>query len=201
MADYAVFLNYLRNTLNLTSQNPIIAFGGSYGGILAAYMRFKYPNLVQGAIAASAPIYLTAGLSETTLFFRDVTNDFNQIPGCVDLVRQAFDTMAKTAKAPGGYGVLSKKFALCEPISDQAGYNHLIYWLRNAFTVMAMVDYPYPASFLGTLPAWPVNAACNQLINDTQSGVDILTAFKNLAGILYNDTSNCFDIYSQYIEW
>jgi hypothetical protein len=65
---------------------------------------------------------------------------------------------------------------------------------------MAMVDYPYAASFLGPLPAWPVHAACEQLIDDTNKGVDILIAFKNLAGILYNDTSDCFDIYAQFIE-
>ena len=65
LADYAVFLNELKHKYNLNdSTNPIIAFGGSYGGILAAYMRFKYPNLVAGALAASAPIYLTAGMNK-----------------------------------------------------------------------------------------------------------------------------------------
>jgi hypothetical protein len=63
-----------------------------------------------------------------------------------------------------------------------------------------MVDYPYPASFLGPLPAWPVHAACELLLNETANGVDILTAFKDLTGILYNDTTNCFDIYEQFIE-
>lgn len=75
LADYAVLLTQLKKDYNLTdSQNPIIAFGGSYGGILAAYMRFKYPNLVQGALAASAPIYLTSGFIPSTVFFEDVTN-------------------------------------------------------------------------------------------------------------------------------
>jgi dipeptidyl-peptidase-2 len=74
LADYAVFLTRLKEQYNLSDdRNPIIAFGGSYGGILAAYMRFKYPNLVQGALAASAPIYLTSGLAPSTLFFQDVT--------------------------------------------------------------------------------------------------------------------------------
>ncbi len=100
----------------------------------------------------------------------------------------------------GDYATLSERFQLCNTINDKAGYHHLLMWMRNAFTIMAMVDYPYAASFLGPLPAWPVHAACDLLVSETNSGVDILTAFKDLAGILYNDTSNCFDIYAQFIE-
>ena len=46
----------------------------SYGGMLTAWMRFKYPNLVDGGLAGSAPIYYTEGLVSRTAFFAKVTN-------------------------------------------------------------------------------------------------------------------------------
>jgi dipeptidyl aminopeptidase/acylaminoacyl peptidase len=36
----------------------MVSFGGSYGGMLAAWIRMKFPNVIDLSIASSAPLLL-----------------------------------------------------------------------------------------------------------------------------------------------
>ncbi len=69
MFDYVELLKQVQADYKMEG-HPVIVFGGSYGGMLAAWLRMKFPHYFHGALAASAPI----------LFFKDAVNPyaFNQ---------------------------------------------------------------------------------------------------------------------------
>lgn len=48
LADYAELITYLKSSIKGAASSPVIAFGGSYGGMLSAWMRQKFPNVIAG---------------------------------------------------------------------------------------------------------------------------------------------------------
>ena len=71
LADYATLIGSLQVTLaaaNGGARVPFVALGGSYGGMLAAWLRREHPSLVFAALASSAPVL--GGALSTDLFLR-----------------------------------------------------------------------------------------------------------------------------------
>jgi len=204
LADFANLITSLKKDLKCQSASgadmcPVITFGGSYGGMLAAYMRFKYPNVVEGAIAASAPLRLADTPSKRTLFWAEVTKDFfNVNKKSPQVVRQAFIDL-HSAYNRGDLSLISRVFRLCRPLASAKDFRHLLLFVRNAFTLLTMMDYPYPTSFMVPLPGHPVAYAADLIMKaDTP-----MEGLYQATAVVYNGTHGtlpCFDMYDLYIK-
>ncbi len=55
-----------------------------------------------------------------------------------------------------GRAMLTKHLRLCNPLKNSSEGAVVKGWISEAWGNIAMVDYPYPASFLEPLPGWPI---------------------------------------------
>ncbi|GFR48295.1 hypothetical protein Agub_g10174 [Astrephomene gubernaculifera] len=170
LADYARLLWHLKRQLAAES-SAVIAFGGSYGGMLAAWLRTKYPHLVAGAVAASAPVGAFPGVPgwEPSRFWQVVTYDATASAGaasdCASNVRLGFQSVLNLGRTAAGRAMLSRLLRLCGELPDEEAVLDVAYWLQGAFDAFAMGNYPYPSAYISDdpahpLPAWPMRAAC-----------------------------------------
>lgn len=88
---------------------------------------------------------------------------------------------------------------MCKVPTKADDVEQLIAQLTDDLGTMAMVDYPYPTSFIEPLPAWPVKYACDRC--DAEKRAHPLSEYKDLYGIaaaaqtFYNYTGSmeCLD--------
>lgn len=77
LADFVDLIDFLQKSCSVTKdlkKLPVVAFGGSYGGMLSSWLRMKYPGSVIGAIASSAPIWQFKDLIPCENYYRITTN-------------------------------------------------------------------------------------------------------------------------------
>ncbi|CCI45534.1 unnamed protein product [Albugo candida] len=198
VADYAVLLKHIQDRFH-GERHPVIAFGGSYGGMLAAWFRIKYPGIVHGAIASSAPIfgfpegYPTINVSD---YWKIVTQNAQITAGsaanCVENVREAWNVLFSLAETLSGRSQLAKIFHTCGPLEHISDVHHLALWSLNAFSVLSMGNYPYPSAYLSNgkaeLPAWPMHSACSFLADQHPDPITLVSSLFRAVSVLYNAT-------------
>ena len=88
LEDYVALIRHFKSMPQYTN-SPVVVTGGSYGGMLAAWFRMKYPHIVQVAYAASAPIMYFPETVSPYAFNEVVTNVFSKALGnqCHNFVR------------------------------------------------------------------------------------------------------------------
>ena len=200
LSDFSVLVDSLKHNISGAQSSPVIAFGGSYGGMLTAWARMKYPGTFAGGIAASAPILQFEGLVQPQTYMQIITRDFAEAGSfAAEGISASWGIMKGMAQTPAGRAQLSAAFSTCDPIATASDVvDGLWVWISNALGFMAMADYPYPASFLGPMPANPINASAAFFTGPPSEMGDagVLSAVRSTMNIFYNYTgqeATCFN--------
>ena len=152
LADYATLIAHVKSDVNggVHPDSPVIAVGGSLAGTLAASMRIKYPNVVDMALAASAPIFGYPSMTDQYGWMAVGTRAFAIQGGgaaCPDAIRDGFAALMSAPLAAA-----SKAGRACDPLRDEQQRWAMVQRIVGALSQMPEAAYPTKGS--------PLAAAC-----------------------------------------
>ncbi|KAF7476145.1 lysosomal Pro-X carboxypeptidase isoform X2 [Marmota monax] len=186
LADFAELIKHLKRTIPGAEDQPVIAIGGSYGGMLAAWFRMKYPHIVVGALAASAPIWQFEDFVPCDMFMKIVTTDFKKSgSNCSVTILRSWDAINRLSSTGSGLQWLAQTLHLCSPLTFEDIPN-LKEWIMETWVNLAMVNYPYASNFLQPLPAWPIKVVCQYLINPSVPDSMLIQNIFQALNVYYN---------------
>lgn len=173
LADLARTITTLRRRFGSPA---VVAVGGSYGGMLSAWLQRQHPGLIDAAWAASAPL---RGFADTLVaehrqgdLYAIVERSYTD--ACAATVKSAFHNMVQRSSPVD----VARTFRLCRPNSaGPADVVRLVGYLQKKFSELSMFNYPYPVNFSGhVLPANPPRVACSKIATSTPetSGATVL---------------------------
>lgn len=162
LADYAGVLRVVLDESGAAADQPVVAYGGSYGGFLSYLMRVKYPRLVGASVASGAPVYLY-GLVPNSSWYDAVGDSYAaRGDGCGDAVAREFGEVWGARHDPAKLAGLQQRLGLCEPVSSEADVTRLVRWAKHAFsrwatptTCLPTARWTRPPSFRGARRCWP----------------------------------------------
>ncbi len=183
LADYAALISNMRRAWGVGMNAAVVAFGGSYGGMLSSWLRILYPSVVDGAIAASAPV---GGfpLDDTPLdaSARAVSYATSAEAGCAkhcsSNLKKAWVLLQSLSASSSGLEVLSEQMNLCTRLRNERDMNQLREYLQAPLFDLAEGSYPFPTDYITyaltgshtPLPAWAMQEVC-KMIGESDYGI------------------------------
>lgn len=199
LADYVVLIRNVKRTLIKDTNAKVIAFGGSYGGMLSSWFRIAYPKETDGAWASSAPILYFKDGGVPVDSFSHITQTTFVAEGCdASRITNGWNALKNLLGTQSGVDKVNQifKFSTASQVVGARDYWYIVYYVMNAIEYMAMTDYPYSTNFLQSMPPWPVNAACTAAMTTDNSDEGLVTGLYLISNVYYNGsgqlTENCF---------
>lgn len=200
LADYAALIAALKKEYK--TEAPVIAFGGSYGGMLAGWFRIARPDVVAGSIAASAPVRMVAS-ADTSNYkggWEAIGRGMSKAGGATDNCFTNFRSIHQLAHFIGqsdyGLEVMNKAARRCEGSEFKSGAELLDWGGINCF-FMAEGNYPFASTYIPfsmgidiPFPPWPTRVGCAAGL-DEDLGIKI---DGDLANVKYKLTMGAFEL-------
>ncbi|GIQ82805.1 peptidase S28 [Kipferlia bialata] len=161
LADTARFISYFTDAGMYDVEGaPWIAIGGSYSGNLAAWMRLRYPHLIAGALASSAPVkaevdyYQYFDVVQASLGTSSYGNQ------CTQAVADAVTRAETLIATKSGRDELFRMFNLCDDI-DYSDVN-------DVANFMSLLDDPIAGTIQYAKPG-DIEALCTDIVDGPNS--------------------------------
>ena len=181
LADYATLINHIKREWSdgVYENSAVIAFGGSYGGMLSSWLRILYPSAIDGAIAASAPVLgfpldnVPLDSSMRSVLYAASTNGGSN-KYCANNLKMAWVLLTDIGNSADGRAKLSDGMNLCTPLENSQDVKTLRTYLQSPLFDLAEGSYPFETDYItfaltGTndpLPAWAMTQVC-EIITDS----------------------------------
>jgi pimeloyl-ACP methyl ester carboxylesterase len=117
LADAAYFIQSFKSSIGADDSTPVVTFGCSYPGSLAAWFRLKYPHVTIASVASSAPVQAELDFYQY-LDVVDRSLSFFTGPQCDNVIQSATQQIQLLLKTEAGQNQLAQLFNWCSPISD-----------------------------------------------------------------------------------
>uniref|UniRef100_A0A2H1W1T1 SFRICE_017256 n=1 Tax=Spodoptera frugiperda TaxID=7108 RepID=A0A2H1W1T1_SPOFR len=139
LADVALLLEDIKMS-PMFNESKVVVVGGSYAGNLAAWMKLLYPDLVDAAIASSAPVLAKKNFHE---YLERVNYDFEQYgpDGCISRIREVFQRYDELFKTSSGIAQLMEEEEICKDVDMTKPENKQMFFLDKASNFMFEAQY------------------------------------------------------------
>jgi len=197
LADFAALSQDLRKSSQDLTKSAVIGFGGSYGGMLCAWLRMKYPDSIDGCISGSAPVLDFEGLnppfpedSFAALQTFDATPAAGAADGCNGTIQEGWDAIRSSDSVS-----LQHHFSLCSIPANEEVVN----FVDEVLGFFSMGSYPFPSNYMtwggqAMLPPYPMRVGCEIL--QRKSDDSLLQRLGKFSALYYNASLDqpCFNV-------
>ncbi|XP_075984612.1 putative serine protease K12H4.7 [Anticarsia gemmatalis] len=125
--------------------SKVVVIGGSYPGNLAAWMRLKFPNLVDAALASSAPVLAKKDFHEYIETVQDVFKKYGT-PTCYSKIRSSFERYHQLLQTNNGIIQLKKENKICHNTDMTRPKTQQMFFMSKSSPLMHAVQYGSPES-------------------------------------------------------